>query len=92
MQEFANLAYLSDFHGSCLLRVARYCVPSSVKVESIEAHSCFTILLVSGKRPNDVQHLVGHASIQLTFYHDMNWTPSRGRELADGMAEVLGSG
>ena len=34
---------------------------------SIEAHSCFTILLERGTHPKDVQHLAGHASIQLTL-------------------------
>jgi hypothetical protein len=34
LQEFANLAYLSDFHVSGLLRVAPYCVPGGVRVVS----------------------------------------------------------
>jgi murein endopeptidase len=51
-----------------------------------------TILLASGKRPNGVQHLAGHASIQPTLEHDMHWIPSMGKDTADGMAEVLGSG
>jgi hypothetical protein len=88
----AILAYLSGFHASGLPRVAPYCVLGGIKVVSLGVHSCFTILLASGKRPNDVQHLAGHATIQLTLDHDMHRIPSRDRDTTDRVAKVLGSG
>jgi hypothetical protein len=72
LQRFANLAYLSGFHVSGLSCVASYCVPDGIKVVSIESHSCFAMLLTSDKRPNDVQNLAGHASIQLTLDPDLH--------------------
>jgi integrase len=53
-------------------------------------HSCFTILLARGTHPKYVQHLAGHASIQLTLDRYSHWMPSMGRNTADGMDEALG--
>jgi len=50
-----------------------------------QRHTWFTIVLASSKRPNGVQHLAGHASIQLTLDHDMHWIPSMDRDTADGI-------
>src|SRR5215211_3195161 len=53
-------------------------------------HTCFTILLARGMHPKYVQHLAGHASIQLTLDRYSHWMPSMGRNTADGMDEALG--
>jgi integrase len=53
-------------------------------------HTCFTILLARGTHPKYVQHLAGHASIQLTLDRYSHWMPSLGRHAADGMDEALG--
>jgi integrase len=53
-------------------------------------HSCFTILLARGTHPKYVQHLAGHASIQLTLDRYSHWMPSMGRNTALGMDEALG--
>jgi integrase len=53
-------------------------------------HTCFTILLARGTHPKYVQHLAGHASIQLTLDRYSHWMPSMGRNTADGMDEALG--
>jgi integrase len=53
-------------------------------------HTCFTILLARGTHPKYVQHLAGHASIQLTLDRYFHWIPSMGRNTADGMDEALG--
>jgi integrase len=86
----ANPAYLSGFLCSGLLRVAPYYVPGGIRVVSIEAHSCFTILLARGMRPKYVHYLAGHSSIQLTLDRYSHWMPSMGRNTADGMDEALG--
>ena len=39
--------------------VAPYCVRGGVRVVSIQAHICFTILLARGTHPMYVQHLPG---------------------------------
>jgi integrase len=39
--------------------------------------------------PKLVQHLLSHASIQLTFDRYSHWMPSMGRSTADGMDEAL---
>jgi integrase len=53
-------------------------------------HTCLTILLVRGTHPKYVQHLAGHASIQLTLDRYSHWMPSMGRNTAEGMDEALG--
>ncbi len=53
-------------------------------------HTCFTILLTRGTHPKYVQHLAGHASIQLTLDRYSHWMPSMGRNTAEGMDEALG--
>jgi integrase len=53
-------------------------------------HTCLTILLARGTHPKYVQHLAGHASIQLTFDRYSHWMPSMSRNTADGMDEALG--
>ena len=53
-------------------------------------HTCSTLLLRRGVHPKMVQHLMGHASIQLTLDRYSHWIPSMGRHAADGMDEVLG--
>jgi integrase len=52
-------------------------------------HTCLTILLARGTHPKYVQHLAGHASIQLTLDRYSHWMPSMGRNTADGMDEAL---
>ena len=52
-------------------------------------HSCFTLLLSRGVHPKFVQHLAGHASIQLTLDRCSHWMPSMGRHTASAMDEVL---
>lgn len=52
-------------------------------------HSCFTLLLSSGVHPKYVQHLAGHASIQLTLDRYSHWMPSMGRHTASAMDDVL---
>jgi integrase len=37
-----------------------------------------------------LQHLLGHASITMTFNRYSHWMPSMGRHAADGMDEPLG--
>jgi integrase len=53
-------------------------------------HTCFTILLARGMHLKYIQHLAGHASVQLTLDRYSHWMPSMGRNSADGIAEVLG--
>src|ERR687889_1610487 len=53
-------------------------------------HTCATLLLGRGVHPKMVQHLMGHASIQLTLDRYSHWIPSMGRATAEGMDEVLG--
>jgi integrase len=53
-------------------------------------HTCLTILLARGTHPKYVQHLAGHASIQLTLDRYSHWMPSMGRNTAEGMDEALG--
>jgi len=53
-------------------------------------HTCATLLLGRGVHPKMVQHLMGHASIQLTLDRYSHWIPSMGRHAAEGMDEVLG--
>jgi len=69
--------------------VAPYCVPVGVRVVSIQAHICFTILLARGTHPKYGQHLAGHASITMTLDRCSHWIPSMGRHAADGMDEAL---
>ncbi|MDQ3862385.1 MAG: tyrosine-type recombinase/integrase, partial [Actinomycetota bacterium] len=52
-------------------------------------HTCFTILLSRGTHPQYVQHLAGHASIQLTLDSYSHWMPSMGRDTATAMDEAL---
>ena len=53
-------------------------------------HTCATLLLSRGTHPKMVQHLLGHASIQLTLDRYSHWIPSMGRAAAEGMDEALG--
>ena len=53
-------------------------------------HTCATLLLSRGTHPKLVQHLLGHASIQLTLDRYSHWIPSMGRHAAEGMDEALG--
>ena len=53
-------------------------------------HTCATLLLSRGTHPKLVQHLLGHATIQLTLDRYSHWIPSMGRATADGMDEALG--
>jgi integrase len=52
-------------------------------------HTCFTILLARGTHPKYVQHLAGHASIQLILDRYSHWMPSMGRNTAFAMDEAL---
>jgi integrase len=87
--ELANPAYLSRILHSALPCVALYCVPGGVRVVSIQ-HRCFTILLARGTHPKYVQHLAGHASVQLTLDRYSHWIPSMGRNTAERMDGALG--
>lgn len=51
-------------------------------------HTCFTILLARSLHPKYVQHLAGHASIQLTLDRYSHWMPSMGRNTALSMDEA----
>jgi integrase len=53
-------------------------------------HTCFTILLARGMHPKYVQHLAGHAGMQLSLDRYSPWMPSMGRDTADAMDEALG--
>jgi integrase len=48
------------------------------------------LLLGRGIHSKMVQHLLGHASIQLTLDRYSHWIPSMGRNTADAMDEALG--
>ena len=52
-------------------------------------HSCFTLLLSRGVHPKFVQHLAGHASIQLTLDRYSHWMPSMGKNTASAMDGTL---
>jgi integrase len=52
-------------------------------------HSCFTLLLSRGVRPKYVQHLAGHASVQLTLDRYSHWMPTMGKHAASAMDEAL---
>jgi integrase len=53
-------------------------------------HTCATLLVGRGVHPKMVQHLMWHASIQLTLDRYSHWIPSMGRATAEGMDEALG--
>ncbi len=55
-----------------------------------QRQSSFAILLTRGTHPKYVQHLLGHASVQLTLDRYSHWMPSMGRNTADGIDEALG--
>ena len=46
--------------------------------------------LSRGTHPKLVQHLLGHASIQLTLDRYSHWIPSMGAYTASAMDEALG--
>ena len=48
------------------------------------------MLLARSTHQKDVQHLAGHASIQLTLDRYFHWMPSMGMNTADEMDEALG--
>jgi integrase len=48
-----------------------------------------TLLLSHGTHPKLVQHLLGHASIQVTLDRYSHWMPSMGRATASAMDEAL---
>jgi integrase len=52
-------------------------------------HTCATLLLSRDTHPKMVQHLLGHASIQLTIGHYSHWISSMSRATAEGMDEAL---
>jgi hypothetical protein len=52
-------------------------------------HSCFTLLLSRVVHPKFVQHLAGHASIQLTLDRYSHWMPTMGKHTASAMDEIL---
>jgi integrase len=52
-------------------------------------HSCFTLLLSRGVHPKFVQHLAGHASIQLTLDRYSHWMPTMGKHTASAMDKAL---
>jgi integrase len=52
-------------------------------------HSCFTLLLSRDVHPKFVQHLAGHASIQLTLDRYSHWMPTMGKHTASAMDEAL---
>ncbi len=54
-----------------------------------QRRSCFTILLARGTHPKYVQHLAGHASIQLTPDSYSLWMPTMGKHTASAMDEAL---
>ena len=49
-----------------------------------------TLLLSRGTHSKLVQHMLGHASIQLTLDRYSHWIPSMGRATASAMDEALG--
>jgi integrase len=51
---------------------------------------CFTILPIRSTHLKYLQHLAGHASIQLTLDRYSHWMPSMGRNTAEGIDEALG--
>ena len=53
-------------------------------------HTCITILLARGMYLKYIQHLAGHASVQLTLDRYSHWMPSMGRNTAEGIDEALG--
>jgi hypothetical protein len=90
MHSLAIPPYLKWFLCSGLLRFAPYCAPGGVRVVSLEAQGCFTIMLTHSTRSRYVQLLVGHASTQLTLDRYSHWMPSMGRNTAEGTDEALG--
>jgi integrase len=52
-------------------------------------HSCFTLLLGRGVHPKFVQHLAGHASLQLTLDRYSHCMPTMGKHTASAMDEAL---
>ena len=47
------------------------------------------MLLARGTHPKYVQHLAGHASMQLTLDRNSHWMPSMGKLTASAMDEAL---
>jgi integrase len=47
-------------------------------------------MLARGTHPKYVQHLAGHASVQLTLDRYSHWMPSMGRNTAERMDGALG--
>jgi hypothetical protein len=76
-----------------LLRVAQCCtVLRSRWYQSgiNSANGCFAILPIRSTHLKYVQHLTGHATIQLTVDRYSHWLPSMGRNTAEGIDEALG--
>jgi hypothetical protein len=48
------------------------------------------MLLAHSTHPKDVQHLAGHASIQLILDRHSHWITGMGRHAAEEMDEALG--
>jgi hypothetical protein len=53
-------------------------------------NSCFALLPIRSTHLKYVQHLAGHASVQLTLDRYSNWMPSMGSNTAKGIDEALG--
>ena len=52
-------------------------------------HTAATLLLARGVHPKLVQHLLGHASINMTLERYSHWMPSMGRTTASAMDDAL---
>jgi hypothetical protein len=89
VQRIANPPYLEGFPFPALLSVAPYCVPSGIRVVSIQA-SLLHDPTPSCTHPKYAQHLTRDAIIQLTLHHYSHWMPTMGRNTAEGIDEALG--
>ncbi len=56
----------------------------------VQTYRIATVALLLPSPPKYIQHLAGHASMQLTLDRYSHWMPSMGRNTAEGMDEALG--
>jgi integrase len=93
LQEVAEICKPRIPKELSLLRVAARCtVLRSRWYQSgiNSANGCFAILPIRSTHLKYVQHLTGHATIQLTVDRYSHWLPSMGRNTAEGIDEALG--
>jgi integrase len=93
LQGFAHACKSCISKGISLLGVAECCTVLRSRWYQSGINSGnrrFVILPIRSTHLMYVQHLTGHASIQLTLDPYSHWMPSMGRNTANGIDDALG--